>query len=671
MLKKWLLALPRRYKRLLQVFADVVLIWISLWLAFVVRLGFDHAVDPLGGHRWLFIMAPLIAVPLFIRFGMYRAVMRYVGKEVLVAITQAVSISALVFALAIYWFEGGNVIVPRSLVINYWWLSILTIGGLRLLMRQYFLGDWLEAVPNMPFIKQQDDSLPRVAIYGAGSAGNQLVAALRMGKSMRPVAFIDDDDAIATRTIAGLKVYKPKHIQQMIDVTGATQVLLAMPSATRARRREVLAALEPFPLHVRSIPGFMDLASGRVKVQDLQEVDIADLLGRDPVAPQMELFERCIDGKVVMVTGAGGSIGSELCRQILASGATTLILFEHSEFNLYSIQKELDTRIRQEALSVRLIPILGSIRNLKHLREVMHTWRVNTVYHAAAYKHVPMVEHNTAEGILNNVIGTLNTAQAAIAAEVEHFVLISTDKAVRPTNIMGSTKRLAEMVLQALSKEFATQIFMAPADSQSYINSTRFTMVRFGNVLGSSGSVIPLFREQIKRGGPVTVTHPKMTRYFMTIPEASQLVIQAGAMGQGGDVFVLDMGEPVKIVELAEKMINLTGLTVRSESNPSGEIAIEFSGLRPGEKLYEELLIGDNVSPTEHAMIMRADEEFLPWSELSVVLQELLAAVDRNDCVAIRQILRQTVDGYIPQGELVDWLHNQKKLSVPDAITTG
>lgn len=666
-LREILLGLPRRYKRLLQVFADIFLVWLSLWLAFIVRLGADHRVDLFGEQRWLFVIAPLIAIPLFIRFGMYRAVMRFVGKEVLVAIAKAVTVSALVFALAIYWFQDDTAAVPRSLVVNYWWVSIITIGGLRLLMRQYFLGDWLGNSAYMPFIKQSDH-LPRVAIYGAGSAGNQLVAALRMGKSMRPVAFIDDDDAIATRTIAGLKVYKPKHIQQMIDLTGVTQVLLAMPSATRARRREVLAELEPFALHVRSIPGFMDLASGRVKVQDLQEVDIADLLGRDPVAPQMELFERCINEKVVMVTGAGGSIGSELCRQILASGATTLILFEHSEFNLYSIQQELETRVCKEALRVRLIPILGSIRNIKRLREVMSTWRVNTVYHAAAYKHVPMVEHNTAEGILNNVIGTLNTAQAAIAADVEHFVLISTDKAVRPTNIMGSTKRLAEMVLQALSKELSTQMFMDPADEQSYINSTRFTMVRFGNVLGSSGSVIPLFREQIKRGGPVTVTHPKMTRYFMTIPEASQLVIQAGAMGQGGDVFVLDMGEPVKIVELAEKMINLTGLTVRSESNPSGEIAIEFSGLRPGEKLYEELLIGDNVSPTEHAMIMRADEEFLPWDKLQLVLQELLAAVDSGDCVLIRQILRETVDGYIPQGELVDWVHNQKKLSVPDAV---
>ena len=665
-LKTWLLGLPRRYKRLLQVFTDIILVWFALWMAFVIRLGLDHPVAPFGSHRWLFMLAPVIAIPLFIRFGMYRAVMRYAGKEVLVMIAKAVSVSALIFALIVYWLYESDILIPRSLVIIYWWVSILTLGGLRLLMRQYFLGDWLGSVPYVPFFKQQDDQLPRVAIYGAGSAGNQLVAALRMGRAMRPVAFIDDDSDIATRTIAGLKVYKPKHIQQMIDLTGATQVLLAMPSATRARRREVLAELEPFALHVRSIPGFMDLASGRVKVQDLQEVDIADLLGRDAVAPQLELFERCIKHKVVMVTGAGGSIGSELCRQILVSGATTLILFEHSEFNLYSIQQELQARITKEALSVRVLPILGSIQSLKRLRDVMDTWKVNTVYHAAAYKHVPMVEHNTAEGILNNVIGTLNTAQAAIAAGVEHFVLISTDKAVRPTNIMGSTKRLAEMILQALSKEATSGLFRDVTNTQQFVNNTRFTMVRFGNVLGSSGSVIPLFREQIKRGGPVTVTHPKMTRYFMTIPEASQLVIQAGSMGLGGDVFVLDMGEPVKIVELAEKMINLTGLTVRSESNPSGEIAVEFSGLRPGEKLYEELLIGDNVTPTEHAMIMRANEAFLPWSELQTVLHELLAAVESGDCVLIRQLLRQTVDGYVPQGELVDLMFKQKKLGLPD-----
>ena len=658
--RKWLLSFSSRQKRLLQVLADIFLVWFSLWLAFAVRLGFDYPVAPLGEHVWLFAFAPVIAVPFFQYFGLYRAVMRYVGKEVLVAIVKAVSLSALVFALAVYLVDDNSALIPRSLVINYWWLSIVTLGGLRLLLRQYFLGDWLAAVPNMPFMKN-NGNLPRVAIYGAGSSGNQLVAALRMGKSMLPVAFIDDDDAIATRSIAGLDVYKPKHIQQMIDRTGATQLLLAMPSESRARRREILAALESYPLHVRSVPGFMDLASGRVKVQDLQEVDIADLLGRDAVAPQMDLFERCIDGKVVMVTGAGGSIGSELCRQILASGATTLILFEHSEYNLYSIQTELQTRIANEGLSVLVIPILGSIRNLKRLREVMDTWNVNTVYHAAAYKHVPMVEHNTVEGVRNNVIGTLNAAQAAIAAGVEHFVLISTDKAVRPTNIMGSTKRLAEMVLQALSQEAFSGLFSDPESNEQFANNTRFTMVRFGNVLGSSGSVIPLFREQIKNGGPVTVTHPKMTRYFMTIPEASQLVIQAGAMGQGGDVFVLDMGEPVKIVELAEKMIRLTGLTVRSEANPSGEIAIEFSGLRPGEKLYEELLIGDNVTPTQHPMIMRANEAFLPAAEMDAVLRELLEAAKSNDCVQIRKLLRQTVDGYTPQCELVDWVFNHKK----------
>ncbi len=665
MLRTWLLGLPNRYKRLLQVFADVVLVWLALWLAFVVRLGFADSVQPMADSSWLFLAAPVIAIPFLRGFGLYRTVMRYAGKEVLVAIFKAVTLSALVLALSIYWFQDEGTLLPRSLVLSYWWLSIFILGGVRLALREYFLGDWLDGMHYVPFLKN-NKNLPRVAVYGAGAAGNQLVASLRMGKSMQPVAFIDDDPAIVGRTIAGLRVYKSCHLRQMIKATGASQVLLAMPSATRARRREVLAYLEPYPLHVRTIPGIMDLASGRVTVQDLQEVDIADLLGRDAVEPQLALFERCIKQKVVMVTGAGGSIGSELCRQILASGATTLILFEHSEFNLYSIQTELSTRVRKEGLSVQLFPVLGSIRNLKRLREVMHTWKVDTVYHAAAYKHVPMVEHNTAEGILNNVIGTLNTAQAAIAAGVEHFVLISTDKAVRPTNIMGSTKRLAEMVLQALSKEATSGLFRDDNNTQQFVNNTRFTMVRFGNVLGSSGSVIPLFREQIKRGGPVTVTHPKMTRYFMTIPEASQLVIQAGSMGQGGDVFVLDMGEPVKIVELAEKMINLTGLTVRSEANPSGEIAVEFSGLRPGEKLYEELLIGDNVSPTEHSMIMRADEDFLPWAELEVILQQLMTAARDGDCDLIRQILRKTVDGYVPQGELVDWVYHQKKLAAPE-----
>jgi len=670
-IKEKLLGLPRRYKRLLQVFADVVLIWLSVWLAFVFRVGYESSFVAVHAHSWLLWAAPLITIPTSVQFGMYRAVMRFLGKEALLEIAKSITVSALVLALAVYWFGSAGQGVPRSFVLYYWLVSLVTIGGLRLFMRQYFLGDWLTAGQNfIPFIKHPEH-FTRVAIYGAGSAGNQLVAVLRMDKTMRPVAFIDDDESLTKRSIAGLRVYHPKNIQRMIEDTGATEVLLAMPSATRSRRREVLAFLEPFALRVRTIPGFIDLASGKVQVQDIQEVDIADLLGRDPVAPHLELFERCIKNKVVMVTGAGGSIGSELCRQILASGATTLILFEHSEFNLYSIQKELEVRICKEALSVRLVPVLGSIRNLHRLLDVLRTYKVNTIYHAAAYKHVPMVEHNTAEGIMNNVVGTLNTAQAAIAANVEHFVLISTDKAVRPTNIMGSTKRLAEMVLQALSKEPSTRLFRVENDQQSYPNNTRFTMVRFGNVLGSSGSVIPLFREQIQNGGPVTVTHPNITRYFMTIPEASQLVIQAGAMGLGGDVFVLDMGEPVKIAELAEKMINLTGLTVRSESNPSGEIAIEFTGLRPGEKLYEELLIGDNDAPTNHPMIQRANENFLPWAELEPLLQELHQAAKDGDCVLIRQMLRQVVDGYKPQGNIVDLVFNQKRLIADELEEQG
>lgn len=503
--------------------------------------------------------------------------------------------------------------------------------------------------------------MPRVAIYGAGAAGNQLLAALRLGRSLAPVAFIDDDATIANRVIAGLRVYKPKHTQQMIEETGAQEILLAVPSASRARRREILELLGQYNLHVRSVPGLMDLASGRVKVDEVQEVDIADLLGRDPVPPQKALFERCIRSQVVMVTGAGGSIGSELCRQILSNEPKTLLLFEHSEFNLYNIHSELVSRIKRESLAIQLIPILGSIRNPERLEDVMSSWAVNTVYHAAAYKHVPMVEHNIAEGVLNNVFDTLFTAQAALKAGVAHFVLISTDKAVRPTNVMGSTKRLAEMVLQALSREQAPVLF-GKGEVLNEVNKTRFTMVRFGNVLGSSGSVIPLFHEQIRRGGPVTVTHPNITRYFMTIPEAAQLVIQAGSMGEGGDVFVLDMGEPVKIAELAEKMIHLSGLSVRSAENPQGDIAIEFTGLRPGEKLYEELLIGDNVSPTEHPMIMRANEEMLSWEEYRKVLLALEDAVGREDYERVRALLRETVSGYRPDGEIVDWLYLQRRL---------
>ncbi|GGU69532.1 membrane protein [Pseudomonas laurentiana] len=659
-IKTALLGLPRRYKRTLLLGIDLVLVTLALWMSFIVRLGYEDAGNPVFDHPWLFISAPLIAIPIFIRLGMYRAVMRYFGNEALIAIFKAVGLSALLLALVVYWYSNHTTVVPRSIVFNYWWLSLVMLGGLRLLMRQYFLGDWFAATQHVPFTKRVS-GLPRVAIYGAGAAGNQLAAALRIGRSMQPVAFIDDDPSIADRVISGLQVYKPRNIQRMIKDTDAQEILLAVPSASRARRREILTFLEGFPLHVRSVPGFMDLASGRVKVDDIQEVDIADLLGRDAVPAQEDLLEHCIAGKVVLVTGAGGSIGSELCRQILGQKPSTLLLFDHSEFNLYSITSELEQRIRREALPVQMLPVLGSVRNHGKLLQVMQTWGVETVYHAAAYKHVPMVEHNIAEGVMNNVIGTLNTAQAALQAGVVNFVLISTDKAVRPTNVMGSTKRLAEMILQALSREVAPVLF-GESGNVSQVNKTRFTMVRFGNVLGSSGSVIPLFHKQIKAGGPLTVTHPKITRYFMTIPEAAQLVIQAGSMGQGGDVFVLDMGEPVKIIKLAEKMVHLSGLSIRSESNPRGDIAIEFTGLRPGEKLYEELLIGDNVVSTRHPMIMSAQEDYLSWDALKGRLHALTEALVKDDYALVRQLLRETVSGYAPDGEIVDWIYQQRRI---------
>ncbi|WP_122314572.1 nucleoside-diphosphate sugar epimerase/dehydratase [Pseudomonas cichorii] len=660
-LRSRMLGLSRKNKRIVQVGADILLVWVALLLAFVVRLGVDAAYTSIFDHFWLFAAAPVLTIPIFIRFGMYRAVMRFFGNDALITIIKAVSLSALLVSLVVYWYGDHEVVVPRSVIFNYWWLSLVMIGGLRLIMRQYFLGDWFMASQHVPFTSR-DNGLPKVAIYGAGAAGNQLVAALRLGRLMRPVAFIDDNSSITKRTVGGLLVYKPRHIQQMIDATGAQEILLAIPSATRTRRREILEYLEGYPLHVRSVPGFMDLASGRVKVDDIQEVGIADLLGRDSVSAQDDLLEHCITGKVVMVTGAGGSIGSELCRQILMLKPARLLLFEHSEFNLYSIFGELEKQVQQNALNVEVLPILGSVRYFDKMVDVMRTWNVETVYHAAAYKHVPIVEHNSAEGVLNNVMGTLHTAQAALQVGVANFVLISTDKAVRPTNVMGSTKRLAEMILQALSREVAPILFSG-SSKVSHVNKTRFTMVRFGNVLGSSGSVIPLFHKQIKSGGPLTVTHPNITRYFMTIPEAAQLVIQAGSMGQGGDVFVLDMGAPVKIIELAERMINLSGLSMRSERNPHGDIAIEFTGLRPGEKLYEELLIGDNVVPTRHPMIMSANEDFLPWDTLKDKLESLLNAVANDDYPRVRQMLSELVAGYTPEGEIVDWMHLEKRIN--------
>ena len=615
---------------------------------------------PENGQGFLFVLAPLLALPLYVRMGMYRAVMRHFGNVALYCIAKAVTLGFLAFAFILLVAKdlGWDVLFPRSVYFAYWALSLIFIGGLRLLAREYFMGDWLTAgLPNMR-ARDGDMAGQPVAIYGAGAAGTQLLASLKVGRMYKAVAFVDDDPKLIGRTIAGLPVYSGDGVGSMITDTGAAEMLLALPSATRARRQEILTKLQGHGLHVRTIPGIMDLACGKVKVDDLQEVDIADLLGRDPVPPDPSLFQRCIKGQAVMVTGAGGSIGSELCRQIVQSEPTTLVLFEHSEYALYEIHGELEGWIRSRKLDIQLVPIMGSIRNFGRLQDVIGAWKINTIYHAAAYKHVPMVEHNIAEGIMNNVFGTLNTAQAAIRCRVENFVLISTDKAVRPTNVMGSTKRLAELVLQALSAEQAPRLWGEEAQV-SQVNRTRFTMVRFGNVLGSSGSVIPRFREQIRRGGPVTVTHPDITRYFMTIPEAAQLVIQAGAMGQGGDVFVLDMGEPVTIVDLARKMIMLSGLTVRDEINPSGDIAVTFSGLRPGEKLYEELLIGDNPEATAHSKIHRANEVYISWSQLLPILDTLRQAVRDDNYNLVRETLLSTVQGYAPSNGIVDLLYEQ------------
>ena len=488
-------------------------------------------------------------------------------------------------------------------------------------------------------------------IYGAGNAGVQLASALGYGREFRPVAFIDDDELLHKQKVNGLRIYPLSSLRYLIEKYQVSDVLLAMPSANRARKSEIIRLLEPFAVHVMSMPGLSEIAQGKVTVDALQEVDIADLLGRDAVAPDQSLLHANIAGKVVMVTGAGGSIGSELCRQIILLQPESLILCEISEFALYAIEKELQhllTKAKNDK-EIKLIPVLGSVVNAKRCEKICKTFKVRTIYHAAAYKHVPMVERNPGEAVWNNIFGTLHAAMAAIKTEVETFVLISTDKAVRPTNTMGATKRFAELILQAL------------CFNQAYNTNSRFTMVRFGNVLGSSGSVVPLFKEQIARGGPVTVTDERIIRYFMTIPEAAQLVIQAGAMGQGGDVFVLDMGEPIRIVDLAKRMIHLSGLEIKDAEHPGGDIEISYTGLRPGEKLYEELLIGDNVSKTGHERIMRAQEQVIPWTELEKMLAVLEQATQDDDFERVRAVLADAVTGFVPQCEIEDVLWKEDR----------
>ena len=617
----WMLGLPRSVKRLLSVFADIGFLISSLFAAFFLTQ--QNGQTDISQIAISFAITLPITLLIFTKLGLYRAVIRYIGQHALGAVLTGIVSSAFVLMLL---FSITGVHDKGNLIFVYAVLAMLTSGGLRLLARM-FLG------------QRNNGHKERVLIYGAGSSGRQLAQALMNGEQYNPVVFVDDDTTLQRSTILGIPVGAPSQISSQIKAFNISRILLAVPSASRARRREVLDTLEELPIPVQSVPGMSDLVSGTMRIDELQDVKIEDLLGRDPVNPSDRLIKANTQDKVVMVTGAGGSIGSELCRQIVICQPKALVLFELSEFALYNIEQELKALVAQRSPHTRIVPVLGSAQDLNRLQSVMASFNVTTVYHAAAYKHVPLVEFNVAEGVRNNVFGTWHAAEAAINAGVDTFVLISTDKAVRPTNIMGASKRLAELVLQALSLR------------QS---GTRFCMVRFGNVLGSSGSVVPLFREQIRRGGPVTVTHKDIIRYFMTIPEAAQLVIQAGAMGKGGDVFVLDMGEPVKIADLARRMIHLMGLEVKDDIHPNGDIEIHFTGLRPGEKLYEELLIGGEELPTEHPRIMKANESALDWPQMQQLLQAMHSACDAYDINAIRDLLLNSHIAFAPSDENCD-----------------
>jgi FlaA1/EpsC-like NDP-sugar epimerase len=628
-----LINLSRINKQLILLLVDSMLLVSILLASFSIRLGYWYF--PQDDLIWVIFGAPLIATSIFVRFDLYRAVIRYIGFKALWTVMQAVSLYALVWGVIGFMVAVDG--IPRSVILINWMLSLFAIGGVRIAARFLLSNNVKFSIFNFEFNGNGNER--RVLVYGAGDAGVQLIGALAHSDEYHPVGLIDDSKKLQGQHISGLSVYSVDDIDKLIIKLKVDEILIAMPSASRAKRLAIIVTLESYPVHVRILPGVSEMAQGKVSIGDLREVSIKDLLGRDSVEANKDLLGKNITDKVVVVTGAGGSIGSELCRQIVFLKPKALILFEMSELALYTIEKELSNI---GIYSLDIYPILGSVNNKARLDNVLKQFDVDTIYHAAAYKHVPMVEFNNTEGVSNNIFGTLNCARAAIDANVETFVLISTDKAVRPTNTMGATKRSAELVLQALSTNQT---------------GTKFSMVRFGNVLGSSGSVIPLFKQQIKAGGPITVTDKNIIRYFMTIAEAVELVIQAGAMGTGGDVFVLDMGKPVRIQDLAEKMIHLSGLEVKDESHPDGDIEIKYTGLRAGEKLYEELLIGDNVSETDNPLIMRAQEEMLAWDELKPVLDELNGAIESCDHEKLRKLLIQIVPDFKPQCEISDVLY--------------
>ncbi|MGQ4276427.1 polysaccharide biosynthesis protein [Pseudidiomarina sp. E22-M8] len=616
-----LLQLPRAAKRAISVIIDIFAILLSLALALVLSrdvLSIESALSWMAVVTWLLIGS----IAVFIKLGLYRAVVRYVSVRAFGVVLIGAAISTL-FLWGLLVAFGVN--LPPTGIVNYGLTALLIIGGSRFAMRELY--HRMVSRKKIP-----------VMIYGAGSAGRQLAQALNNGEEFAPAVLVDDDKTLQSTLLLGIPVIDPSQVTEAVERYGIQRILLALPSASRSVRKQILESLESLNVKVQTVPGMADMVNGDMSIDQLQDVRIEDLLGRDPVAPDPALMQQHIRNKVVLVTGAGGSIGSELCRQIVLQKPKALVLYEISEFGLYSIERELAEIIQRHNLeNITIYPIIGTVQRRNRIAAVMKSFRVQTVYHAAAYKHVPLVEFNMVEGVRNNVFGTWHTAEAAIAANVELFVLISTDKAVRPTNVMGTTKRLAELVLQGLAQRNGS--------------ATRFCMVRFGNVLGSSGSVVPLFKKQIEQGGPVTVTHPDITRYFMTIPEAAQLVIQAGTMGDSGAVFVLDMGEPVKIIDMARKMIHLSGREICSKQHPTGDIEIVYSGLRPGEKLYEELLIGDDVVECDHPRICRARELTMAWPEVEVLLERLNDACQNFRIDDLRQLLLDSPTGYKPSEE--------------------
>jgi FlaA1/EpsC-like NDP-sugar epimerase len=610
---------PRPAKRLFVVAVDIIMAVLATWVAYSLRYETLHW--PSDDQWWVYILGPVLAVPIFARFGLYRAIFRYTGMDVLFVTGQAIALYALIRVLLLYWVKWP--VFPLTLGVLQPIIFFVLIGSSRVLARYVLAGIGLG----------KEHYHGRMLIFGAGAAGVQTSSAMAITGHVKLLGFVDEDPAKIGQTINGVPVFSALQVPVLVRELGITDILLAIPSASRDRRNKIIQSLRTLPVHTRTLPGLADLTSGRVTVRDFRELDVEDLLGRAAVAPQAELLACSLFNQTILVTGAGGSIGSELCRQILLERPRRLLLLDHNEFGLYTLHRELQAWCHAQTSDIELVPLLASVANRQRLDWICARYRPDTVYHAAAYKHVPMVECNPSEGIFNNVFGTLNMAQAAQAAQVASFVLVSTDKAVRPTNLMGASKRMAELILQAMADRAGT-------------HDTRFCLVRFGNVLGSSGSVVPMFREQLAQGGPLTITHPEVTRYFMTIPEAAQLVLQAAAMATGGEVFVLDMGEPVRILDLARRLVGLSGLSVRDAAQPDGDIEFSFIGLRPGEKLYEELLIGDNPTATAHPRIMKAHEDFMAWPELMIQLEQLQQAARAENVVAIRLLLRACVHGF-------------------------